>query len=145
MDADSDGHHIATLLLTYFYRYIPKLITDGHLFIAQPPLYRIDYGNETFWVLDDAQKDKVLARLAKKRKKNVNIQRFKGLGEMMAATLKETTLDPKHRRLLQVVVNEEDRDETNVVIGDLMGRDPSVRFDFIMANAAEVTGEELDV
>lgn len=145
MDADSDGHHIATLLLTYFYRYIPQLITDGHLFIAQPPLYRIDYGNETFWVLDDAQKDKLLAKLSRKRKKTINIQRFKGLGEMMASTLKETTLDPKHRRLLQVVVNEEDRAETNVVIGDLMGRDPSVRFDFIMANAAEVTGDELDV
>ncbi|AWV90693.1 DNA gyrase/topoisomerase IV subunit B [Bradymonas sediminis] len=145
MDADSDGHHIATLLLTFFYRFMPQLITGGHLYIAQPPLYRIDYGNETFWVLDDEQKDKVLEKLSRKRKKTINIQRFKGLGEMMAATLKETTLDPKHRRLLQVVVNEEDRDETNIVIGDLMGRDPSVRFDFIMANAAEVTGDELDV
>jgi DNA gyrase subunit B/topoisomerase-4 subunit B len=145
MDADSDGHHIATLLLTFFYRYIPRLIEDGHLFIAQPPLYRVDYGNETFWVLDDAHKEKLLTKLAKKRKKKTNIQRFKGLGEMMAATLKETTLDPKKRRLLQVMVREEDRDETNVVIGDLMGRDASVRFDFIMSNADLVAGDDLDV
>lgn len=145
MDADSDGHHIATLLLTFFYRYIPRLIEDGHLFIAQPPLYRVDYGNETFWVLDDAEKDKLLAKLAKKRKKKTSIQRFKGLGEMMAATLKETTLDPKKRRLLQVMVREEDRETTDEVIGDLMGRDASVRFDFIMSNADLVMGDELDV
>ncbi|QDG51041.1 type IIA DNA topoisomerase subunit B [Persicimonas caeni] len=145
MDADSDGHHIATLLLTFFYRYIPRLITDGHLFIAQPPLYRIDYGNEIFWALDDQHKEEIMAELATKRKKKINIQRFKGLGEMMAKTLKETTLDPEQRRLLQVTVPEEYSNETDEVIGDLMGRDASVRFDFIMTNAGLVDGEELDV
>lgn len=145
MDADSDGHHIATLLLTFFYRYIPRLITDGHLFIAQPPLYRIDYGNEIFWALDDQHKEEILTELATKRKKKINIQRFKGLGEMMAKTLKDTTLDPEQRRLLQVTVLEEHANETDEVIGDLMGRDASVRFDFIMTNAGLVDGEELDV
>jgi DNA topoisomerase IV B subunit len=145
MDADSDGHHIATLLLTFFYRYIPQLIFDGHLFIAQPPLYRVDWGNETFWALDDVHKEEILADLAGRRKKKTNIQRFKGLGEMMANTLRETTLDPDQRRLLQVQIRDEDRVETDEVIGDLMGRDASVRFDFIMTNAGLVDSEELDV
>ncbi|MFW5967553.1 MAG: DNA gyrase/topoisomerase IV subunit B [Persicimonas sp.] len=145
MDADSDGHHIATLLLTFFYRYIPQLIHDGHLFIAQPPLYRVDWGNETFWALDDHHKEEILADLKERRKKKINIQRFKGLGEMMADTLRETTLDPEKRRLLQVTVPEESAEETDEVIGDLMGRDASVRFEFIMTNAEMVESEELDV
>ncbi len=145
MDADSDGHHIATLLLTFFYRYIPQLIYDGHLFIAQPPLYRVDWGNETFWALDDPHKDELVADLKGRRKKNINIQRFKGLGEMMADTLRETTLDPDERRLLQVMIREEDREETNDVIGGLMGRDASLRFDFIMNHADLVDSDELDV
>jgi DNA gyrase subunit B/topoisomerase-4 subunit B len=145
MDADSDGHHIATLLLTFFYRYIPQLIYDGHLYIAQPPLYRVDYGNEIFWALDDQHKEKILADLATKRNKKINIQRFKGLGEMMATTLRDTTLDREQRRLLQVQIPEDLRDTTNQVIGDLMGRDASVRFDFIMTNAGLVDSDELDV
>ncbi|MFP4599283.1 MAG: type IIA DNA topoisomerase subunit B [Persicimonas sp.] len=145
MDADSDGHHIATLLLTFFYRYIPQLIFDGHLFIAQPPLYRVDWGNETFWALDDPHKDELIAELKGRRKKNINIQRFKGLGEMMADTLRETTLDPDQRRLLQVMIRQEDREETNDVIGGLMGRDASLRFDFIMNHADLVDSDELDV
>jgi DNA gyrase subunit B/topoisomerase-4 subunit B len=142
MDADSDGHHIATLLLTFFYRYMPELIHQGHLFIAQPPLYRIDHGNDTYWVLDDAERDRLMKEFESSRKK-VNVQRFKGLGEMMAKTLKETTLDPDKRRLLEVVVTDEERNETDRVLSDLMGRDASVRFDFIMANAENL--EELDV
>ena len=142
MDADSDGHHIATLLLTFFYRYMPELIHRGHLYIAQPPLYRIDHGAETFWCLDDQRRDEVLATLEGSRKK-VSLQRFKGLGEMMAKTLKDTTLDPEQRRLLQVQVLEENYHETNEVLSDLMGKDPSVRFDFIMENAESL--EELDV
>ncbi|MBA2661989.1 MAG: type IIA DNA topoisomerase subunit B [Bradymonadaceae bacterium] len=144
MDADSDGHHISTLLLTFFYRYIPQLIYDGYLYIAQPPLYRIDHGNETHWALDDNDRDKIISKFKKRKKpKKVNIQRFKGLGEMMAQTLKDTTLDPNKRRLLKVVIKDDVREETNTVIGKLMGKDASLRFDFIMENAGEVV--ELDV
>ena len=144
MDADSDGHHIATLLLTFFYRYMPQLIDQGYLYIAQPPLYRIDYGSTTEWALTDEHRDRVLSELnSQKRNWKINIQRFKGLGEMMADTLKETTLDPAKRRLLKVVIPEEVREDTDQVIGDLMGRDASVRFDFIMKNAQNI--EELDV
>lgn len=144
MDADSDGHHISTLLLTFFYRYMPQLIDDGYLYIAQPPLYRIDYGSTTKWALTDEARDEVLNELeSQKRNWNINIQRFKGLGEMMANTLRETTLDPEHRRLLKVVIPEDVREDTDQVIGDLMGRDASVRFEFIMDNARNV--DELDV
>lgn len=144
MDADSDGHHISTLLLTYFYRYLPRLIHDGYLFIAQPPLYRVDFGTETFWALTEEDRDRHLNKLKRRKKqKKINIQRFKGLGEMMANTLKDTTLDPTQRRLLKVVIRDEHRLETEQVIGDLMGRDASVRFDFIMANADSV--DEVDV
>ena len=144
MDADSDGHHITTLLLTFFMRYMRQLIHAGKLYLAQPPLYRVDYGNETHWVLDDKELKKLLANFKRrKHQKKINIQRFKGLGEMMASTLKETTLDPDKRHLLKVVIRDEDLDETHQVIADLMGKDASVRFDFIMQNAELL--EELDV
>ena len=141
MDADSDGHHISTLLLTFIYRYLKGLIEAGFVYLAQPPLYRIDAGKETFWALDDRDRDKIL----KKLKKNVKpeIQRFKGLGEMMPQTLKATTLDPAKRRLLQVTIPDAERMATERTISDLMGKDASARFDFIMGHAAEV--EELDV
>ena len=142
MDADSDGHHIATLLLTFFYKFMPELIHRGHLFLAQPPLYRIDHGNETHWALDDAARDEILGRFESSRKK-VNVQRFKGLGEMMAKTLKATTLDPDQRRLLRVEVREEHYHETNEVLAELMGKDASLRFDFIMENAESL--QELDL
>lgn len=147
MDADSDGHHISTLMLTFFYRYLPELIRAGKLYIAQPPLYRVDFGTETFWVLDDKELNRRVSGLKRRKKqRKMNIQRFKGLGEMMAQTLKDTTLDPEKRRLLKVTVDWEDIEEkeaTDQVISDLMGRDASVRFDFIMNNAELL--EELDV
>jgi DNA gyrase subunit B len=140
-DADSDGNHIATLLLTFIYRHLPQLITGGHVFLAQPPLYRIDIGKETFWALDDAQKDAILKQHAKNGRAALEITRFKGLGEMMPKVLWETTLNPRTRRLLRVEVT--DQIVTDRVINELMGKDASARFRFIMERADEA--EELDV
>jgi DNA gyrase subunit B len=139
-DADSDGHHIATLLLTFFYRHMPQLISNGSVFLAQPPLYRIDIAKETHWALDDAHRDQILKQHAKGRS-NPEITRFKGLGEMMPKVLWETTLNPKTRRLLQVEIS--DQIVTDRVINELMGKDASARFRFIMERAEDA--QELDV
>jgi len=139
-DADSDGHHIATLLLTFIYRHLPQLMTSGKVFLAQPPLYRIDIGKETFWALDDAHRDRLL-KLHGNGRSNAEITRFKGLGEMMPKVLWETTLNPRTRRLLRVEIT--DQIVTDRVINELMGKDPSARFRFIMERAEEA--EELDV
>ncbi len=139
MDADSDGHHIATLLLTFFYRYLRPLIDAGHVYIAQPPLYRVDVGKETHWAADDAQKNRILASA----KGKAEIQRFKGLGEMMPATLYRTTLDPDHRRLLQVQVPFEAELTTERTIIELMGRDASARYELVTNSTDDV--EELDI
>ncbi|MEI6246409.1 MAG: toprim domain-containing protein, partial [Acidobacteriota bacterium] len=138
-DADSDGHHIATLLMTFIYRHMPGLITAGRLYLAQPPLYRIDIGKETHWALDEKQKEELLKRGTGKGK--VEITRFKGLGEMMPKVLWETTLNPRTRRLLRVTI--EDQIATDRIINELMGKDPSARFRFIMDHAE--AAEELDV
>ena len=140
-DADSDGNHIATLLLTFIYRHLPQLITSGKVYLAQPPLYRIDIGKETHWALDDAQRDAVLKANSKNGRGTPEITRFKGLGEMMPKVLWETTLNPKTRRLLRVDVA--DQIVTDRVINELMGKDASARFRFIMERADEA--EELDV
>ena len=126
MDADSDGHHIATLLLTFFYRYLRPLIEEGYVFLAQPPLYKVEAGGRTQWASDDAEKDAILAKLPARYK--VEISRFKGLGEMMPKTLYETTLAPDKRRLLKVTIPDGDKLETEQVITDLMGKDPATRF-----------------
>jgi DNA gyrase subunit B len=139
-DADSDGHHIATLLMTFIYRHMPQLIQRGHVFLAQPPLYRIDIGKETHWALDDAQRDEIVRTKVHGRSKP-DITRFKGLGEMMPKVLWETTLNPKTRRLLRVEVT--DQLVTDRVINELMGKDASARFRFIMERAEEA--QELDV
>ncbi|MET0342910.1 MAG: DNA topoisomerase IV subunit B [Polyangiales bacterium] len=141
MDADSDGHHISTLLLTFFYRMLPGLVRNGHVYLALPPLYRIDAGKETYWALDDAEKERILKTLPKNVKPDIS--RFKGLGEMIADELKATTLDPNKRRLMRVVIDEELA--TDQVINDLMGKDASARFRFIMERAAEAEAESLDV
>jgi DNA gyrase subunit B len=138
-DADSDGHHIATLLMTFIYRHMPGLITAGKVYLAQPPLYRIDVGKETHWALDEKQKEDILKRTTGKGK--TEITRFKGLGEMMPKVLWETTLNPRTRRLLRVEI--EDQIVTDRVINELMGKDPSARFKFIMEHAENA--EELDV
>jgi DNA gyrase subunit B len=139
-DADSDGHHIATLLLTFLYRHLPQLITAGRVYLAQPPLYRIDIGKETFWALDDAHKVQILKQRGNGRG-TPEITRFKGLGEMMPKVLWETTLNPRTRRLLRVDIA--DQIITDRVFNELMGKDPSARFRFIMERAEEA--EELDV
>jgi DNA gyrase subunit B/topoisomerase-4 subunit B len=144
MDADSDGHHIATLLLTFFYRYMTPLIEGGFVYIAQPPLYRIDAGKETHWALDEPDKQRILDEIEQDgRNLKTDIQRFKGLGEMMPDTLNETTLAPDSRRLLEVDIPDAERMVTEQTITQLMGRDSSARFDFIMQHAAEA--DELDV
>ena len=139
-DADSDGHHIATLLMTFIYRHMQPLITAGRVFLAQPPLFRIDVGKETYWALDDAHKARLL-KLHGNGRSHPEITRFKGLGEMMPKVLWETTLNPKTRRLLRVEIA--DQILTDRVINELMGKDPSARFRFIMDRAEEAV--ELDV
>src|SRR3954451_13711703 len=139
-DADSDGHHIATLLMAFIYRHMPQLISSGRVFLAQPPLYRIDSGKETFWALDDDHKARLLKAHGNGRA-NPEITRFKGLGEMMPKVLWETTLNPRTRRLLRVDIA--DQIVTDRVINELMGKDPSARFRFIMERAEEAV--ELDV
>jgi len=138
MDADSDGHHICTLLLTFFYRHMRPLIDQGHVFIAQPPLYKIELGKEVHWALDEAARDAVIARA---NGKQPVVQRFKGLGEMNPPTLKETTLDPSKRNLLRVAISDEG--ETERTMTTLMGRDVEPRFRFIMEHADAV--EVLDI
>lgn len=144
MDADSDGHHITTLMLTYLYRFMRPLIDNGHVFIAQPPLFRVDLGKDTHWVLSEKERDRVIKK-ARKARPNIKpiIQRFKGLGEMMPRTLFETTLDPSKRTLLRVVIPPDMQIETENTFGGLMGKDASVRYDFIMENARQA--DELDV
>jgi DNA gyrase subunit B/topoisomerase-4 subunit B len=139
-DADSDGHHIATLLLTFLYRHLPQLISAGRVFLAQPPLYRIDVGKETYWALDDDHR-KTLLKLHGNGRGNPEITRFKGLGEMMPKVLWDTTLNPKTRRLLRVEVA--DQLVTDRVINELMGKDASARFRFIMERAEDA--QELDL
>jgi DNA gyrase subunit B/topoisomerase-4 subunit B len=139
MDADADGHHISTLLLTFFWRHLPKLVERGHVYLAQPPLYRIDAAKETHWALDEKERDAILAKLPKNVKPE--IMRFKGLGEMMPEQLKATTLDPQRRRALKVTVPSVL--EVEKALGELMGKDASLRYKFIMERAREA--DDLDV
>ncbi|MFC1641426.1 type IIA DNA topoisomerase subunit B [Myxococcota bacterium] len=139
-DADSDGHHITTLLLTFFYRHLQELIRQQRVYVAMPPLYRIDAGKQTFWAADDDDRDRILRKLGQPGAK-AEITRFKGLGEMPAKVLWDTTLNPATRRMLRVRIA--DALETDRIVSDLMGKDPSARFHFIMDRAEEA--EELDV
>ncbi|HEX7283151.1 MAG TPA: DNA topoisomerase IV subunit B [Vicinamibacterales bacterium] len=137
-DADSDGHHIATLLLTFIYRHLPQLMAAGRVYIAQPPLYRVDIGKETHWAIDDEHKNQIVRKAGRA---TPEITRFKGLGEMMPKVLWETTLNPRTRRLLKVEIA--DQLVTDRVINELMGKDASARFRFIMDRAEDAV--ELDV
>ncbi len=141
-DADVDGAHIASLLMTFFYRELPELIKHGHVYLAQPPLYRLTQGAKSVYAMTDADRDRKM-KSAFKAGAKIDISRFKGLGEMPPAALKETTMDPAKRILLKVVALQEDRANTATVVESLMGRKPELRFAFIQAHANDVA--ELDV
>ncbi len=142
-DADVDGAHIASLLMTFFYRELPELVREGHIFLAQPPLYRMTQGARSVYAMNDADR----VRLAKtfKGAGKVEVSRFKGLGEMPPSALKETTMDPAKRTLLKVVASPERRAETSELVESLMGRRPELRFRFIQEHAREVAVDEVDV
>src|SRR4029079_17974677 len=143
-DADVDGAHIASLLITFFYRQMPKLIDGGHLYLAVPPLYRLSHGGKIFYARDDKHKDELLKKEFHANA-HVEVSRFKGLGEMMAAQLKETTMDRKKRMLLRVVVVEDERKDTDSSVERLMGNKPEMRFEFIQERAEFASDEMLDV
>ena len=142
-DADVDGAHIASLLITFFYRQMPKLIEKGHLYLAVPPLYKLTQGAKTVYARDDAHMQELMKKELTGKGK-VEVSRFKGLGEMMAKQLKETTMDPKKRMLLRVVIAGEEKEETADCVERLMGNKPEARFAFIQEHAAFST-ELLDV
>jgi topoisomerase-4 subunit B len=143
-DADVDGAHIASLLITFFYRQMPHLIDNGHLYLAVPPLYRLSHGGKNFYARNDKHKDEILKKEFNANAK-VEVSRFKGLGEMMAAQLKETTMDPRKRTLLRVVLLAADRKDTEKSVERLMGTKAEARFDFIQERAEFADEELLDV
>ena len=141
MDADADGYHISTLLLAFFFRHLPELIRAGHVYIAVPPLFRIDVGKETHWARNDKHKEEILKSL--RANARFEVSRFKGLGEMDAKVLAETTLDPRYRTLMRVEIDSLlDCDRAFV---DLLGKDPSQRYRFIMEEADRTSVEALDI
>src|ERR1700710_1615973 len=143
-DADVDGAHIASLLITFFYRQMPRLIDEGHLYLAVPPLYRLSHGGKTFYARDDKHRDEIL-KSEFRANANVQIGRFKGLGEMMPAQLKETTMDPARRTMLRVVLLADDREGTADSVERLMGTKAEARFAFITDKAEFAREDLLDV
>jgi topoisomerase-4 subunit B len=143
-DADVDGAHIASLLITFFYRQMPQLIDHGHLYLAVPPLYRLAHGGKVFYARNDKHKDEIM-RAEFRANANVEIGRFKGLGEMMPAQLKETTMDPGKRTLLKVMLVADDRADTAKSVERLMGTKAEARFEFIQERAEFASEEMLDV
>ena len=131
-DADVDGAHICSLILTFFYMKMPELLASGYVYLAKPPLYRISSKDEQFYVYSDQEKDQVLSKM---KSSNIMVNRFKGLGEMTSKQLKETTMDEKSRTLYKVVLTE-DSENTNLLVESLMGKKPELRFQFIRQNAS---------
>jgi len=140
-DADVDGAHIASLLITFFYRQMPQIIDKGHLYLAVPPLYRLNHGGKIFYARNEKHRDEILKKEFHANAK-VEVSRFKGLGEMMASQLKETTMDPKKRTLLRVMLLADDRKDTEKSVERLMGTKPESRFAFIQERA-EFAGEDM--
>ena len=143
-DADVDGAHIASLLITFFYREMRPLIDNGHLYLAVPPLYRLSHGGKIFYARNDKHRDEIMKKEFHANAK-VEVSRFKGLGEMMAAQLKETTMDPKKRTLLRVVLLEDAKKDTEKSVERLMGTKPEARFAFIQERAEFADEKALDV
>jgi topoisomerase-4 subunit B len=141
-DADVDGAHIASLLITFFYQEMPELIDNGHLYLAVPPLYKLTHGAKSFYARDDRHKDEILKKEFAANAK-VDVSRFKGLGEMNAGQLKETTMDPRRRTLLRVSVVEGDKAAVSEAVNALMGSKPELRFRFIQEHAA--FAKDLDI
>ena len=141
-DADVDGAHIAALLMTFFYTQMRPMIDAGHLYMACPPLFRLTQGAKRVYCVDEAEKDMWLEK-GLGGKGRIDVSRFKGLGEMDAKDLKETTMDPNSRKLIRVTIDEDEPGETDALVGDLMGKKPEKRFQYIQENARFV--EELDV
>ena len=142
-DADVDGAHIASLLMTFFYRELPELVRGGHLYLAQPPLYRMTQGAKSIYAMNDADRERQMK--AFKGSAKVEVSRFKGLGEMPPAALRETTMDPARRTLLKVVASAERHEETRNRVESLMGRRPELRFQFIQEHARSVQEADVDV
>jgi topoisomerase-4 subunit B len=143
-DADVDGAHIASLLITFFYRQMPQLIDNGHLYLAVPPLYRLAHSGKIFYARDDKHKAEILKKEFHANAK-VEVSRFKGLGEMMPAQLKETTMDPRKRTLLRVVLIDDERKNAERAVDRLMGTKPEARFEFIQERAEFAREDMLDV
>lgn len=142
-DADVDGAHIASLLITFFYQEMPELIEKGHLYMAVPPLFKMTQGTKTLYARDDAERERVLASGVFKANQKIDIGRFKGLGEMNAKQLKETAMDPAHRTMLRIELGDGDRSEIGRAVNALMGSKPEARFRFIQERAA--FADQLDI
>lgn len=141
-DADVDGAHIASLLMTFFYQELPELVNQGKIFLAQPPLYRLTQSGKNIYAMNDKDKEVKLKKLSRNQAK-IEVSRFKGLGEMPPKDLKETTMDPNHRILLRVLIAQEDRKNTELCVSNLMGRRSEMRFQFIQQHAESF--ENIDI